>query len=69
MLVLTRKSDERILIGDSVELIVLSVQGNRIRLGIQAPAEVAIARMPRSPDLTSGLMLVEAENQELCPCL
>lgn len=46
MLVLTRKTDERIRIGDGVELVVLSIRGRRVRLGITAPAEATIARMP-----------------------
>jgi carbon storage regulator len=44
MLVLTRKVGERIFIGDNIILEVLSVQGNRIRLGIQAPAGVSVLR-------------------------
>ena len=46
MLVLTRKTDERITIGDSVNVVVLSIRGNRVRLGITAPAETAITRGP-----------------------
>ena len=46
MLVLTRKTDERIAIGDGVELVVLSIRGNRVRLGITAPADTSITRPP-----------------------
>lgn len=49
MLILTRKSDERILIGNGIELVVLSVEGSRVRLGIQAPAELSITRTSNSP--------------------
>lgn len=45
MLVLTRKTDERITIGDGVELVVLSIRGNRVRLGIAAPSEMTVVRM------------------------
>jgi carbon storage regulator len=46
MLVLTRKTDERITIGDTVDVVVLSIRGNRVRLGITAPADTAITRGP-----------------------
>jgi carbon storage regulator len=44
MLVLTRKPGQSILIGDEVEVQVLSVAGEKVRLGITAPSEVAIFR-------------------------
>lgn len=44
MLVLTRRTDQRIVIGDGIELVVLAVQGSRVRLGIQAPQKVSITR-------------------------
>ena len=44
MLVLTRKLDESIMIGDSIEVKVLAVDGNSIKLGIQAPRAVPVHR-------------------------
>jgi carbon storage regulator len=44
MLVLTRKVGERIVIDDNIVVEVLQVVGNRVRLGIQAPAGVTILR-------------------------
>jgi len=44
MLVLTRKAGERIVIDDSIVVEVLEVQGNRVRIGIQAPQGVTILR-------------------------
>jgi carbon storage regulator len=44
MLVLTRKAGERIIIDDSIVVEVLEVQGNRVRIGIQAPSGVTILR-------------------------
>jgi carbon storage regulator len=44
MLVLTRKAGERIFIGDGVMVEVVEIQGNRVRIGIQAPTDVAILR-------------------------
>lgn len=44
MLVLTRKAGEAILIGDSVRVKVLEIAGGRVRIGIEAPADVRIHR-------------------------
>jgi carbon storage regulator len=44
MLVLVRKLGQRITIGNDVELVVLEIHGNRVKLGIQGPAEVPIHR-------------------------
>jgi carbon storage regulator len=44
MLVLTRKPGQSIMIGDGVEVQVLSVAGEKVRLGITAPREVPIFR-------------------------
>lgn len=44
MLVLTRKPSQSIMIGDGVEIQVLSVAGEKVRLGVTAPREVSIFR-------------------------
>jgi carbon storage regulator len=44
MLVLTRKSNQSIMIGDHIEVSVLSVLGEKVRIGIQAPREVPVFR-------------------------
>ena len=44
MLVLTRKSNQSIMIGDEIEISVLSVVGDKVRLGIQAPRAVPVYR-------------------------
>jgi carbon storage regulator len=44
MLILTRKLGESIRIGDDITLTVLSVKGNQIRLGVDAPREVEVHR-------------------------
>ncbi|CAN5582347.1 carbon storage regulator CsrA [soil metagenome] len=44
MLVLTRKPGQSIMIGDGIEVQVLSVAGEKVRLGITAPREVGIFR-------------------------
>ena len=44
MLVLTRKSNQSIMIGDEIEISVLSVMGEKVRIGIQAPRDVPVFR-------------------------
>jgi len=44
MLVLTRKSGEAINVGDEITVTVLEIRGNQVRLGIQAPLDIAIHR-------------------------
>jgi carbon storage regulator len=44
MLVLTRKSNQSIMIGDEIEVSVLSVMGEKVRIGIQAPQHVPVFR-------------------------
>ncbi len=53
MLVLTRKTRQEVMIGQDIRVTVLSVQGNRVKLGFCGPKEVAIRR----------LELCEAEGQ------
>ncbi|HRV61058.1 MAG: carbon storage regulator CsrA [Solirubrobacterales bacterium] len=44
MLVLTRKKEQSIIIGENVEIMVLGVSGDKVRLGITAPREVDVFR-------------------------
>jgi carbon storage regulator len=44
VLVLTRKAKQSIMIGDDIEVTVLSVDGVKVRLGFQAPADVPVFR-------------------------
>lgn len=44
MLILTRRVGETVVIGDDVTVTVLGVKGNQVRLGVNAPREVAVHR-------------------------
>jgi carbon storage regulator len=44
MLVLSRQRDESIMIGDNVEIIIVDVRGDKVRLGITAPKDIPVHR-------------------------
>ena len=44
MLVLTRKSNQSIMIGDDIEVSVLAIMGEKVRIGIEAPRSVPVFR-------------------------
>jgi carbon storage regulator len=44
MLVLTRKANQSIMIGDDVEVSVLSIMGDKVRIGIEAPRDIPVFR-------------------------
>lgn len=44
MLVLSRKTNEAIVINDTVRVTVIAIKGDRVRLGIEAPAEITVDR-------------------------
>jgi len=57
MLVLTRKAEESIMISDEIEIKVVSIEGNQIRLGIDAPQDIEVHRKEIYEE-------IEAENKE-----
>ena len=54
MLVLTRRKNQSIVIGDQIVVTVLEVKGDQIRLGITAPRDVQVYREELLADLTEG---------------
>ncbi|CDG00226.1 carbon storage regulator CsrA [Avibacterium paragallinarum] len=44
MLILTRKVGESLLIGDEISITILSVRGNQLKVGVNAPKEVSVYR-------------------------
>ncbi|MGC1275307.1 MAG: carbon storage regulator CsrA [Planctomycetaceae bacterium] len=44
MLVLSRKKDEKIIIGENITLMVIEIRGDKVRLGIDAPKDVSVHR-------------------------
>ena len=44
MLILTRRTNETLMVGDDVTVTVLGVKGNQVRIGVNAPREIAVHR-------------------------
>ena len=69
MLILTRRVGETVVIGDDVDITVLGVKGNQVRLGIKAPKEITVhreeiyQRISREQNGTRRLDLEEAVNE------
>lgn len=45
MLVLSRKKNEAIIIGDDITIVVVEIRGGKVRLGIEAPQQVSVHRV------------------------
>jgi carbon storage regulator len=54
MLVLTRKANQSIIIGDDIEVTVVEVRGEQVRLGITAPREIPIYRREIYEEMLHG---------------
>lgn len=77
MLVLSRKKNETIKIGDDIEIVIVEIRGDKVRLGIQAPKEVPVHRSevyaaihagtPVHAPVASDEDTVELDKQELIP--
>ncbi len=69
MLILTRRVGETVVIGDDVDITVLGVKGNQVRLGIKAPKEITVhreeiyQRISREQNGNGRLDLGEAVNE------
>lgn len=61
MLILTRRIGENLCIGDAIEVRVLGIKGNQVRIGIDAPSDVAVMRQ----ELLSRKAPVPAETDPL----
>ncbi len=54
MLVLTRKSNQSIMIGDDIEVSVLAIMGEKVRIGIEAPRSVPVFRKEVYVEIQQG---------------
>jgi len=56
MLVLSRKSGERVLVGEDIEVTILEIDGDRVRLGFTAPRYVPICRAEIHQELADAVV-------------
>jgi carbon storage regulator len=57
MLVLTRRNDESIIVGNDIEITVIGIEGDRVKIGIKAPSNIDIHRK-------EVYLSIQNENQE-----
>ena len=60
MLVLSRQKDETIMIGDDIEITIVDVRGNKVRLGIVAPKNIPVHRR----EVYDAIQKEKEENQK-----
>ena len=70
MLIITRKADEGIVIDDNIKIIVVAVEGGRVKLGIEAPKDITIIREEiieavKKENILAGEIAVEIDFKNL----
>ncbi|MBC9784463.1 carbon storage regulator CsrA [Heliobacterium chlorum] len=71
MLVLTRKNGESLLIGEEIEIVVLDVRGDQVKIGITAPKSVRVMRKEvlESIERANRASVVTSKPEEILPFL
>ena len=69
MLVLTRKPNQSIMIGDEIEISVLAIMGEKVRIGIEAPRAIPVFRKEVYLDIKSGEEVPAADAEAVSDAL
>lgn len=64
MLVIGRRKDESIMIGDDIKIVVVKIEGDKVRIGIEAPKYVPVHRKEIWDLIKSGSQKRETETKE-----
>jgi carbon storage regulator len=64
MLVLTRKGNQSIMIGDDIEVSVLAIMGEKVRIGIEAPRAVPVFRKEVYLEIQEGREAADGEGED-----
>jgi carbon storage regulator len=64
MLVLTRKGNQSIMIGDDIEVSVLAIMGEKVRIGIEAPRTVPVFRKEVYLEIQEGREAKDGEGED-----
>ncbi|MDB6060782.1 MAG: carbon storage regulator [Verrucomicrobiaceae bacterium] len=67
MLVLSRRLSETLKIGDDIEVTILGISGNQVRLGINAPRDIAVDREEIYERKKAGGLVQERDSQTAAP--
>ena len=60
MLVLTRKPNESIVIGDNIEITILEVRGDQVKVGVSAPTQIPVHRLEIYQEIRAENRLAES---------
>ncbi len=60
MLILTRKTGQGFLIGDDIRITITEIQGDKVRVGIDAPKEIKVLRMELSETMEQNVQAAQA---------
>ena len=63
MLILTRKIGDKVIIQDNINIVILSMKGNQVRLGIDAPREITVHREEIYQRIIAGKQSTEKEQE------
>lgn len=67
MLVLSRKKDEKIMIGDNISVMVIEIRGDKVRLGIDAPQDVIVHRQEVYDAIQKEKAMKSDTPPDMCP--